>query len=178
MSERKPAKESTQIELEQFLPYVFYLITSRLSQRFLERLRPHGMTVPRWRVLMVIANKGPSSIGRLVELTFIPQSGVSRVIDQMERDKLVVRRNSAQDQRVVEVHLTARGKDTYRQLAHVAASYADAVVSDFTRRERAELFTMLCRVLSNLHGKSKSKMQDRWKNSNGLARSMPKARAL
>lgn len=159
MSEREPAKEPTRIELEQFLPYAFYLITSRLSQRFLERLRPHGMTVPRWRVLMVIANKGPSSIGKLVELTFIPQSGVSRVIDQMERDKLVIRRNSAKDQRVVEVHLTARGKDIYRGLAHVAVSYADAVVSDFTRRERTELFTMLRRVLSNLNGESKGKVQ-------------------
>jgi DNA-binding MarR family transcriptional regulator len=151
-----PPEASTRIELEQFLPYIFYLITSRLSQRFLERLRPHGMTVPRWRVLMVIANKGPSSIGKLVELTFIPQSGVSRVIDQMERDKLVVRRNSPEDQRVVEVHLSTRGKSIYRRLAHVAVSYADAVVSDFSRRERAELFAMLSRVLSNLQSEPKN----------------------
>lgn len=161
MSEYELPKEPTRIELEQFLPYVFYLITSRLSRRFLERLRPHGMTVPRWRVLMVIANKGPSSIGQLVELTFIPQSGVSRVIDQMERDRLVVRRNSAEDQRVVKVHLTARGEGIYRRLAHVAISYSDAIVSDFTRRERAELFALLRRVLSNLHDEPRGKRQDR-----------------
>ena len=96
VSGRTRAKSRDDIRLEEFLPYRFYLITASLSGLLLEKLRPHGVTVQRWRVLMVVANHGPKSIGQLVDLTFIPQSGLSRVIDQMERDDLVSRSTAEQ----------------------------------------------------------------------------------
>src|SRR6185312_16160924 len=116
------------VELEDFPPYLFHLVAACLNQRLLERLRPHGVTVQRWRVLMVVANLGPRTISELVRLTLIPQSALSRVVDQMERDGLVARWASKTDSRSVRVQLTEHGGAIYRQLLPSAREHADAVV--------------------------------------------------
>lgn len=137
-------------DMDQFLPYLFHLITSRLSGRMLDRLRPYGVTVQRWRVLMVLMRRDGRPIGELEQVTLIPQSALSRVVDQMARDGLVTRRASQRDSRRVEVHLTEHGCAMYRQLAPVSAEHAEAIVASFTGEERAALFAMLHRVLHNL----------------------------
>jgi DNA-binding MarR family transcriptional regulator len=119
-------------------------------EEFLERLRPYGVTVQRWRVLMVLMNSGPRNIGELMQLTLVPQSALSRLIDQMERDGLVRRRISATDSRVVEVELTDHGRSIFRQLAPAAISHADAIVTDFNESEKQQLHALLRRVLANL----------------------------
>lgn len=138
------------MELQEFPPYLFHLITSCLNQRLLERLRPHGVTVQRWRVLMVVANLGPQTIGELVELTLIPQSALSRVVDQMERDGLVARWASKTDNRSVRVQLTEHGRQMYQKLAPTAREHADAIVANFDASELETLYASLRRILSNL----------------------------
>ena len=138
------------VELQKFPPYLFHLITSCLNQRLLERLRPHGVTVQRWRVLMVVANLGPRTIGELVELTLIPQSALSRVVDQMARDGLVARWVSKTDSRSVQVQLTEHGRTMYQQLAPTAQEHAEAVVANFDASELEILQAFLRRILGNL----------------------------
>lgn len=138
------------VGMDAFLPYLFHLITAGLNARFLERLRPYGVTVQRWRVLMTIMDRGPRSIGQLGRLTLIPQSALSRLIDQMERDGLVDRKINDADSRVVSVELTDHGRHIYHQLAPVAALHAAAIVEGFDDEEREALHGLLRRVLDNL----------------------------
>lgn len=148
-----PAKKKNSevaVELAQFSPYLFHLITSCLNQRLLERLRPHGVTVQRWRVLMVVANMGPQSISELVRLTLIPQSALSRVVDQMERDGLVARWASKTDNRSVRVQLTDHGRSMYQELVPTAKEHAEALVENFDSEELATLHSYLGRILTNL----------------------------
>jgi MarR family transcriptional regulator, organic hydroperoxide resistance regulator len=147
---RGTASEGEILELDQFLPYLFHLITAGLSNRFLGRLRPNGVTVQRWRVLMVVMNRGPRNMSELMKLTLIPQSALSRLVDQMERDRLVVRRLSDLDTRVVEVELTDHGRQMYWRLVPTAIAHAEAIVENFDEKERKMLYSLLRRVLANL----------------------------
>lgn len=147
---RGAASEGEVLQLEQFFPYLFHLITAGLSNRFLGRLRPNGVTVQRWRVLMVVMNRGPRSMSELVKLTLIPQSALSRLVDQMERDHLVVRRLGELDTRVVTVELTDHGRQMYWRLVPTAIAHAEAIVENFDERERKLLYALLGRVLANL----------------------------
>lgn len=138
------------LELEKFPPYLFHMITACLNQRLLERLRPYGVTVQRWRVLMVVANLGPRSMNELVQCTLIAQSALSRVIDQMERDGLVARWASKTDSRSVRVQLTDHGRSMYRELLPAAHEHAEAIVAGFDEAEIATFYNLLKRVLHNL----------------------------
>jgi DNA-binding MarR family transcriptional regulator len=135
---------------EEFLPAHFHRITSLLNTRLLERLRIHGMTVPRWRVLMGLIIQDGRTISDLVDFTIITQPVLSRVIDQMERDNLVTRQTSRRDSRVVEVHLTAHGRKLYAEIAPVAARHAQLTVKSLTLAQQKELFALLRIVTRNL----------------------------
>jgi MarR family transcriptional regulator, organic hydroperoxide resistance regulator len=135
---------------EEFLPAYFHRITNLLSARLLERLRIHGTTVPRWRVLMNLIIRDGRTIGDLVEATIITQPVLSRIIDQMERDGLVMRRRTRRDSRVVEVHLTPRGRELYAQTAPVAARHAQLAVKSLTPSQQKQLLAMLRVVIRNL----------------------------
>lgn len=147
----KPKTEDCPVlVLDQFPPYLFHLITSHLNNRLLERMRPHGVTVHRWRVLMVLMNDDGQTMTELVRLTLIAQSALSRVVDQMERDGLVTRRTAPHDNRVVEVHLTSHGRDMYCKIAPNAQRHATEILAGLDAKEQEQLFKLLRRVLDTV----------------------------
>lgn len=138
------------LDLESFLPYYFYLIAEGLGQRFRTVLKPHGVTVRRWRILMVLMNNGCCNMTELKKKSLIEQSALSRVVDQMERDELVVRRPKDGDNRIIEVFLTDQGRKRYSELLPLAQTYSESIVSGMPKRERTALVKSLKKVLKNL----------------------------
>lgn len=138
------------IDYDQFLPYYFHLIAEGLGQRFRSILKPHGVTVRRWRILMVLMTNGPCNMTELRAKSLIEQSALSRVVDQMERDNLVVRRPKFDDNRIIEVFLTDQGRKSYADLVPAAQSYADSIVAGMPERERQALLKALKKILHNL----------------------------
>jgi DNA-binding MarR family transcriptional regulator len=134
----------------EFLPAYFHRITNLLSTRLLERLRVHGVTVPRWRVLVTLMAHDGRTIGDLVDVTIISQPVLSRIIDQMQRDNLVTRRTAQRDSRVVEVYLTPRGRQLYAKIAPVAARHAQLTVKSLTLAQQKELLAMLRIIIRDL----------------------------
>jgi MarR family transcriptional regulator, organic hydroperoxide resistance regulator len=157
-SRRKTVRARTRAErLDQsaqfpqdFLPAYFHRITNLLNARLLERLRIHGMTVPRWRVLIGLIARDGRTIGDLVDYTIIAQPALSRIIDQMERDGLVTRQTAQHDSRVVEVHLTPHGRKLYAKIAPVAARHAELTVKSLSPAQQKELVALLRIVTRNL----------------------------
>ncbi|MDR7126741.1 MarR family transcriptional regulator [Pseudotabrizicola sp. 4114] len=143
------AKEE-KIDFDSFLPYYFYLISEGLGQRFSTVLKPYGVTIRRWRVLMVLMSEGPSNMTELRKKSLIEQSALTRVVDQMERDTLVTRRPNPDDNRVTDVFLTDQGRKMYYDLRPAAESYADGIVAGMHKPERRALVKSLKKILQNL----------------------------
>lgn len=142
--------EQEMIDFESFLPYYFHLIAEGLNQRFRTILKPHGVTIRRWRILMVLMTSGTCNMTELREKSLIEQSALSRVVDQMERDNLVVRRPKAGDNRIIEVFLTDQGRRSYCDLVPAARIYAESTVEGMPKRERQALLNSLKKILHNL----------------------------
>lgn len=147
-----PARKARSVPLSpaEFVPAYFHRITNLLSARLLERLRVYGVTVQRWRVLMNLVVRDGRTISDLVELTIISQPVLSRIIDQMQRDGLVTRRTARRDSRVVEVHLTSRGRQLYDKIAPVAARHAQLTVKSLSPAQQKLLLAMLRTIIHNL----------------------------
>jgi len=91
----------------------FYWLT-RISGRYMmemsERLRPIGMDVPRWRVLMILAEHEPASISTLSDEAVINLSTMTKIVQRMAVDSLVDTSPRQTDARVTEVRLTDSGR--------------------------------------------------------------------
>jgi DNA-binding MarR family transcriptional regulator len=138
------------IELEAFAPYLLNQVTNRLNLRMQQHLRYHRVSVPQWRVLCLLTVNGPQSIGTIVAKTVIPQSSLSRVVDQIERRGLVERRPRPHNNRVIDVHLTRQGRAIFERILPAALAVRDELVADLSEAESRQFVRILRKLLQRL----------------------------
>jgi MarR family transcriptional regulator, organic hydroperoxide resistance regulator len=124
MAQAAPARASTKPEASTdpaapefaYRRYPFYRL-SRTSGRYnhaMERaLKPLGLDQARWRVLVILAEDGPLSIGDIADAAVYKASTLSRIISRMQAAGHVMTSPRASDNRVAEVSLTLSGRDLY-----------------------------------------------------------------
>ena len=69
-----------------------------------------GLTTPQLLLLQSIKQNGEVSIRELALEISLSQATVTSILDRLENKKLVVRKRSTKDKRIVHAHLTAAGK--------------------------------------------------------------------
>jgi DNA-binding MarR family transcriptional regulator len=136
--------------LDEFIPYQLYRVTNKLNAKLLSRLRTRRINPSKWRVLSVLKAYGWSSIGRIVETTLLEQPTVSRVVAQLEREKLVVRRASTMDSRVTEISLTPLGLEAFSHIVPAALSHQELAFRDISRKEIETLVAILTKIERNI----------------------------
>lgn len=102
----------------------FFWLT-RVVGRYLQHLdtvlKRIGLDVPRWRVLMCLAGERPVSVSELADLAIVKMSTMTKIVQRMQADGLVVCAVSSEDGRVTVVAATPAGVAA-RQEAWKAAS--------------------------------------------------------
>ncbi len=136
--------------LAEFLPYQLYRVTNRLNMRLQNRLRAIGISASQWRVLSVLRSHGTLTIGRIAEHALMEQPTVSRVVDQLELDGLVVRRIADADSRRIEVRLTAKGVAAFVDILPFAMRHQKLAFEGLSPGEILTLRELLARIERNI----------------------------
>ena len=133
----------------------FYWLT-RVSGRYLLQMERHlkaiGMDVPRWRVLMILAEDEPATITTLSERSVVKLATMTRIVQRMVADALVTTEGSLTDGRVTRVRMTPAGRDA---LARVRAEGSRVFAATFDRTQASEveeLVAQLHRLFDRLNG--------------------------
>ncbi|MEU7766363.1 MarR family transcriptional regulator [Nocardia sp. NPDC049190] len=110
-----------------------------------EALRPLGIELRHFAVLIVLVERGPTEQRDLVDATGSDKAGIMRVVDDLERKGLAVRKSVPGDRRVRAVEITPAGRDLF-DAAHVAAEpLAERLVSMLSPGEADQLTDLLTR---------------------------------
>lgn len=137
-------------DLDQFLPYLLNRVMGRMNQLLAERLKRHGISFQEWRVLLVLANKGPRTIRTLSDDTIIPHSTLSRMLDRMQRDGLVVREVSAADARTVTVAVTRAGAELFAAIGHHGLAVLGQAAEGLSETDLETMRLLASRMAGNL----------------------------
>ena len=93
------------------------------------KLREYDITEPQWRVLRVINDRGAADASGLAEVGLLHAPSVTRILKELERRDLIVRKPDAHDRRRVLVELTPEGrqvvKDIAREVLRVMREYSE-----------------------------------------------------
>jgi MarR family transcriptional regulator for hemolysin len=101
--------------------------TTRLyTQRFEQRASAFGLTLPQCKVLVFLARNEGVSQAQLGDLTDLEPMTLVRILDRMESDGWLERRNDPADRRARRLYLKARAKPLMDHIWHL---------SDLTRQE-------------------------------------------
>ncbi len=145
-----PRELATGAPLEDYLPYQLFRIVNRLTLNLKKDLRPAKMTLSRWRILSVLTAADGRSMGELAAYMVIEQPALSRVVDQLARDKLVIRRLAVDDNRVVRVYLTPAGRLKFKEIRPLELRHYAHAIKGFEPAQLENLNKLLSRLWQNL----------------------------
>ncbi len=133
--------------------YPFYLLNravSRYNVVIEERLRVIEIDIPTWRVLMVLGERSPRSVGDLADKAVINLSTMMRIVQRMTRDGFVSLATRADDARVRLVSLTDFGNQKLDAARLITAGVYASIIDGFSETDFTLFITMLDRLNENL----------------------------
>jgi DNA-binding MarR family transcriptional regulator len=105
-----------------------------------------NLTFGQLRVLFLLRDEGPVSIGALADRLGVSLASASETIDRIERRELVVRQHGQDDRRVVECRLSERGEQLVQEIAGVRLEGMRRLLGVLTAGELTE-FDRLIRLI-------------------------------
>src|SRR5215510_13236331 len=119
----RPKSQTIFVHLDDYLPYLINRVGNILVQLFSRDLAPFRISVPMWRVIAVLAERGEQRLIDLSILTSIDASTLSRLTEAMQRKQLLTRQRSRRSKREVVVSITERGGELVNILGPIARAY-------------------------------------------------------
>ena len=140
------------LPLDDYVPYLLNRAGARIAASFSEEVRPFGITLPMWRALAALTDRDGQTVGELSGRTSIEISTLSRVLDGLQRLKLLERRRAESDGRVVSLHLTGPGRTMTRRIIPIAERYERVAVAGLSARDVETLKRLLRTLYANMDG--------------------------
>jgi DNA-binding MarR family transcriptional regulator len=122
-------------------------VRKRMMAEADRRLAGRGETVVTWQVLSALQRCGPSAQNELAQNIGQHPTGMSRLLEELERARLVRRTRDRSDRRKILVEPTARGRAFLEQGRPLVDAAVEEVLAPLDRVERRTLRDLLWRML-------------------------------
>ncbi len=133
--------------IEDSLGYLVNRVARSLAHQLAEELRPAGVGIGQWAVLIFLWARDGMSQAELSRVVAIEPPTMVRTIDRMVRDGLVTRVPDPDDGRVTRIHLTERGRSLRDELVPKAVAVNARNLGRMTEREGRTLQRLLSKLL-------------------------------
>jgi DNA-binding MarR family transcriptional regulator len=133
--------------------YPFYQLNKTVSRYNIvieTELRAIGLDIPSWRVLMVLGEASPRSVGEISKAAVINLSTMTRIVERMMKAGLVQRAPSGADGRVTDVIMTGEGRAKLAQARARTAPVYRRAIAGFSARDFSRLLQLMGRLHDNL----------------------------
>jgi DNA-binding MarR family transcriptional regulator len=136
------------LKLDEFLPYrlnvVANLVSQALSRIYVDR---YGIDVPEWRILVTLGEFETMTAKAIGTHSHMHKTKVSRAVSELERRKLLVRRENRADRREAFLSLTPAGRAIYEELAPGALDFARRLFETVDSADRAAFERAVTRLI-------------------------------
>lgn len=129
------------------LAYMVRLNDRHAQSVLMER---HGLTLGEWRTLATIRYLGTPSLRHLARTTQQDEGLLSRYVKGLMGRGLVEKRASSEDQRVVELSLTAAGEALHGVVMTFAWQLNQDMFTDLTAAEQTQLLALLDKLFQKV----------------------------
>jgi len=151
VSKKQPTtRTATRFSYRSWPFYWLARVGGRYRGRMEDLLRPSGLDMPRWRVLMTLHQDRVASVSEIAAHSSEKLPTMTRIIQRMEADGLVRRRPRSGKERVMEVVLTGLGEAAGKEAWRCADTLYDTAFAGMTEDEIDQLTQLLERVAENL----------------------------
>lgn len=134
--------------LDRQLCFALYAATRAMTQAYAPLLAPLGLTYPQYLVLLVLWESDDLAVKDLGGRLALDSGTLTPLLKRMEGQGLVARARDAEDERVVRVRLTAKGRGLRRRALSIPEALA--CQARLSLKDIAALRDALARLTGNL----------------------------
>lgn len=126
-------------------------VSAAINRKLYRNFRLNGLeiTPEQWTVLIFLWEKDGVTQQELCNATFKDKPSMTRLIDNMERQHLVVRISDRADRRTNLIHLTKTGKDLETSARNIAAQTLKEALDGITLEELRVSQDVLRKIFHN-----------------------------
>ena len=106
-------------------------------------IRCHGLNPTEFGILELLYHKGPMPLQQIGEKVLISSGNITYAVDKLEQKKLLERKPSPRDRRVIFAELTQQGRELMEAIFPQHAEKLRAAVSGLTLDEQVEAIRLL-----------------------------------
>ncbi|WDT87617.1 MarR family winged helix-turn-helix transcriptional regulator [Alteromonas sp. 009811495] len=131
--------------LDEMLAYRVAMLSGNLSESLYSVYAPYDLTMPQWRIMATLGtlqnkerNKGSivsMTAKQLVKATRLDKVTVTRALQQMERHRLIDKRQDTSDGRAVNVSLSTTGQNVYLKILPNVIRWQEEKLASITDSE-------------------------------------------
>ena len=136
--------------LDDYILYNLVRATSTYTQEMSKVLKSFGLNTTKWRILMLLHDRSPSSVGEIARRSVTKLPTLTRMLIRMEEDGLIFRRALKDDRRIVNVTMTPKAIKTLRMVRSIGQKVFDRAIEGISADEIAETTQTLQRIRANL----------------------------
>ncbi|MEW6776318.1 MAG: MarR family transcriptional regulator, partial [Bdellovibrionota bacterium] len=144
-TENAPTRKEAAVTAEKIL-----LSAARMLQdvrRHQEELvKKRGVTLLQYTAIQALRRNEPLTVMQLAEKLRLKHSTVSKLVDRMERDRLLVRIQNAEDLRSCKLRLTDKAVDAVQGLSLSMMEFLGRVLGVLTPKEQVDLARLVLKV--------------------------------
>ena len=139
------------MKLKNQLCFPLYAAAREIVGLYTPYLKPLGLTYTQYLVFLVLWEKDGITVGEICEKLILDNGTLSPLLKKMEKDGFLKKARSKEDDRVVIVSLTEKGKEMQQKAKDVPKSVAGCV--NLPQEKSQSLYTLLYELLGNKNNK-------------------------
>ena len=126
--------------------------TTRVEDKIRQKLRESfDITLPRFDLRAQLERHPDGlSMGELSRRMMVTGGNITAIVDQLEKEKLVLREVGANDRRSFTVKLTQAGKDAFTDMAIAHEAWVANMFEGLSVDQQSQLYTLLGAMKKNL----------------------------
>jgi DNA-binding MarR family transcriptional regulator len=133
------------------LAFLLSQVGAHGAMRFAERIAPLKIKPCHSGILRILATGSGLTQQALCNLLGMFPSRLVGLLDELQKLKLIERRESPSDRRTYALHLTKAGRDMLSEIGRLAHQHQDDLCTSLNEKERALLAEFLNRIVEQQH---------------------------
>ena len=147
MSNKPNAGPATSgFQLDNYILYNINRVSALYTDEMSSALKAHGLSTMEWRILMLLADKSPCSVGDIARRAVAKMPTVTRVLIRMEEDGLIIRTALPGDRRIIEVTMTPKASDMLKTVRSIGQRIFERALEGVDSLEIALVTDVLKRI--------------------------------
>ncbi|MCJ7935837.1 MAG: MarR family transcriptional regulator [Chryseobacterium sp.] len=134
------------MELSEHLCFKTYAVSRYITGLYKPYLDEISLTYPQYLVMVVLWENGGMSIGKIGEYLHLDNGTLTPLLKRMEGNGILTRVRSSDDERVVLISLTEKGRQLKAKAKHIPGAVQKSM--NLSKETKTQLMTALDEMLS------------------------------